>query len=88
MSEGTPVTPPFATREELIDHLVEGGDDWDRKRGRPGYSRESATAFVNAGWAPSFVVTVSDRMVRGVRGVEAAEALFTKPLAAEPRSKQ
>lgn len=56
VSEGTPVTPPFATREELIDYLVAGGDDWDRKRGRGGYSREQATAFVSAGWAPSFVV--------------------------------
>jgi len=31
VSEGTPVTPPFATREELAAHLAEYGDDWDRR---------------------------------------------------------
>lgn len=55
VSEGTPVTPPFATKNELIDYLVAGGDDWDREIRRGGYSREQATAFVNAGWAPSMV---------------------------------
>lgn len=32
VSEGTPVTPPFATKEELIDYLVANGDFWDQKR--------------------------------------------------------
>lgn len=57
VSEGTPVTPPFATKAELVDYLVAGGDDWDRKRGRGGYSREQAVAFVESGWVPSMVVT-------------------------------
>lgn len=26
VSEGTPVTPPFATRQELVDYLVQHGD--------------------------------------------------------------
>lgn len=47
VSEGTPVTPPFATREELVDYLVSAG----------GHSREAATALVSEGWAPSMVIT-------------------------------
>lgn len=57
VTEGTPVSPPFATREEVVEYLVAGGDDWDRRRGRGGYTRSQAEAFVNAGWAPSFVVS-------------------------------
>ena len=66
VSEGTPVSPPFATREELIDYLVANGDFWDQSRRASGrqmygmscdpWSREQAEAFVNGpGWAPSFV---------------------------------
>ena len=69
VTEGTPISPAFATREELIEYLVEGGDDWDRARGRRGYPREAATAFVNAGWAPSFVVTAAAVLC----GIEAAK---------------
>ena len=32
VSEGTPVTPPFATREELVEYLVEYGDFWHQMR--------------------------------------------------------
>lgn len=56
VSERTPVSPPFATREELIDYLVINGDFWDQKRGDGGYSRAQAEAFVNAGWAPSMAI--------------------------------
>lgn len=57
VSEGTPVTPPFATRAELVDYLVANGDFWDQKRGDGGWSRENAEAFVSEGYAPSLVVT-------------------------------
>lgn len=70
VSEGTPVTPPFATREELVDYLVANGDFWDHSRrkqkaaGRPmemdcdPWKREHATKFVfGIGWAPSAIVT-------------------------------
>lgn len=56
VSEGTPVTPPFATEEELIEYLVAHGDFWDEKRGNGGRSREAATAFVKNGLAPSMIV--------------------------------
>jgi hypothetical protein len=65
VSEGTPVTPPFATKQELIDYLVANGDFWDQKRRAEGgtimrctpWPREEAEAFVNGpGWAPSMVI--------------------------------
>jgi hypothetical protein len=36
VSEGTPVSPPFATKEELVEYLVANGDYWDQKRGHGG----------------------------------------------------
>ena len=65
VSEGTPVTPAFATREELVEYLVANGDFWDQSRRREGRSlipcgpwdRDQATKFVfGSGWAPSLVV--------------------------------
>src|SRR5574343_1104935 len=56
VSEGTPVTPPFATKEELINYLVEHGDFWDQHRGQGGWSRENAEHFVKNEWAPSMLL--------------------------------
>lgn len=56
VTEGTPVTPPFPTREQLVDHLVMNGDDWDQKRGARGWDRKQAEAFVAEGWAPSMMI--------------------------------
>jgi hypothetical protein len=55
VTEGSPVTPAFATREELIDHLVARGDAWDRKGGDGGWSRDSAESFVTAEWSPTLI---------------------------------
>lgn len=57
VSEGTPVSPPFATKEELAAYLAANGDFWDQKRGHGGWGKERADAFVADGWAPSMVVT-------------------------------
>ena len=56
VSEGTPVSPPFATKEELIEYLVEYGDFWCQQRRENPPSREAATAFVESEWAPSMMV--------------------------------
>jgi hypothetical protein len=45
VSEGTPVTPVFATAAELVDHLCTVGQDWDQEPMR----RASAEAIVNQG---------------------------------------
>lgn len=64
VSEGYPVTPPFATQEELINYLVEKGDFWMQKEfdlgeiNKRGYDRKAAEQFVKEdGYAPSFVVS-------------------------------
>ena len=49
VSEGTPVTPPFATKEELVDYLVTSGTFWDER----GWEKENAKKFVNSGCAPT-----------------------------------
>lgn len=48
VSEGSPITPVFASAEELINHLVNVGA-WDKK-----WNRASAEEFVKgSGWAPT-----------------------------------
>lgn len=68
VSEGTPVSPPFATKEELVDYLVANGDFWDQSRRAEGrttmkcdpWSRADAARFVHgSGWMPSMTVTTS-----------------------------
>lgn len=59
VSEGTPVTPHFATKEELVNHLVVHGDAWDQTRGDGGWSRVNAEQFVEDAWAPSGILIVS-----------------------------
>lgn len=64
VSEGTPVTPPFPSAEELARYLSENGDFWyqrdieengaSRYRSKPDY--EAALRFVTSGWAPSLIV--------------------------------
>jgi hypothetical protein len=62
VSEGSPVTPPFATKEDLIEYLVKYGDEWDQSRtaeGRQasaGWPRHAAEQFVKQEYAPSMVV--------------------------------
>lgn len=54
VSEGTPVSPPFATKEELIEFLVTVGPYTDVP-----WSRMAAEQFVNElGWSPSLSVIV------------------------------
>lgn len=61
VSEGTPVTPPFETQQELIEYLVIHGDFYQQKcqnETKPGYSREVAEQFVlKSGWCPSIVIS-------------------------------
>jgi hypothetical protein len=79
VSEGTPVTPAFATREELVEYLVANGDYWDQKRRAEGCSimrctpwpRAEAESFVfGAGWAPSMIVS-DGRVMTGTEGMAA-----------------
>jgi hypothetical protein len=68
VSEGTPVTPTFATKEELIDHLVKHGDAWDERRGSGGWKRENAESFVERGSAVSLIVETSPEGRVSIKG--------------------
>lgn len=57
VSEGTPVTPAFATPEELVEYLATKGTFWDSGKG---WNRTSAERFVAAGWAPSGIAVVGE----------------------------
>lgn len=72
VSEGTPVTPVFATAEELIDHLATVGQDWDQVPLR----REAAEALVSAGWMPSMIVS-GGRLLRGAEDADVIAAEVT-----------
>ena len=67
VSEGTPITPPFSSEEELMNHLVAVGDEWSLKRALdpslfglyprdPRWSRKAAEAMISSESAPSMVV--------------------------------
>lgn len=48
VTEGTPISPIFSTKEEILEYLLTVGNDWDDP-----YVREYAEEFVERGWAPS-----------------------------------
>lgn len=60
VTEGTPVTPHFATPGERVDYLVKSGTFWDPV----GWDRSIAERFVKAGYAPSMVMTVDSSGVK------------------------
>ena len=64
VSEGTPVSPAFATLQELEDWLVEEGTD-----------RANAKAFCKHGWAPSFVMSPQ---IGFKSGLDAAGDIYRK----------
>lgn len=66
VSEGTPVSPPFATLEDLAQYLATNGDDWDQRRGHSGWGIHRARAFCADGWAPSFAV-INGKMYDGTQ---------------------
>lgn len=55
VSEGSPISPVFATADELIEWMANNG-----------YSREGARRFVEAGYAPSLVMTSEHGVESGV----------------------
>lgn len=67
VSEGTPVTPAFATQEELADYLVANGDFWDQRRGDGGWNRENAMEFVRQGFAFSLSVNTVTGEIKAPR---------------------
>jgi hypothetical protein len=78
VSEGSPVSPAFATGEELVEYLVEGGDAWTRSRQAKNEatwdkppSREAAMRFVfGAGWTPTMMSNGKGELKHGVHTCE------------------
>jgi len=75
VTEGTPVSPPFATAQELIEYLIVNGDYWDQMRRRRGdsipcdpWSREQAEAIVLGHQSAQTLITGPDGVVE--RGVD------------------
>ena len=57
VSEGTPVTPAFATAEELIEHLSTIGETHEGRPGDGPWPRDRAEKFVKSErWFPSLVI--------------------------------
>ena len=56
VSEGTPVSPAFATKQELVDYLIENGDFWGQSRGDGGWKRAAAESFVEREFAMTAIV--------------------------------
>lgn len=63
VSEGSPVTPVFATRQELVDHLCTPGQRVTLREGP--MARDEAERFVTAEWVPSFMGNPATGMVEG-----------------------
>jgi hypothetical protein len=61
VSEGTPISPAFATPQELADWLVE----------HEGMSPEGAARFVEMGWAPSMMATATTGLITGMQAHDA-----------------
>lgn len=76
VSEGSPITPVFATKEGLVEHLCSttgyAATDWGRGKT---YQRKDAEAFVNSGWAPTALMA-NGKMYDAVEsaGLHAKEA--------------
>lgn len=69
VSEGSPITPVFATADALIDHLATVGYSGDWGRDGP-LRREAAAALVGAGWTPSGVFTSATGYLQGDRDAD------------------
>ncbi len=52
VSEGTPLTPPFETKEQLLNHLITIGTDYEEP-----WSRKAAESFIKHEWAPSMIIS-------------------------------
>lgn len=71
-SNGTPVTPPFASKEELIEHLM----DYGMKHYKTQMSKEAAEKFIEMEWLPTGMILDGTMY----NSQEAAQALSDKKL--------
>lgn len=67
VSEGSPISPVFATPEELAHFMV--SHSWGSQTNRMASSFDVAMGFIDAGWAPSAVATAEHGVESGVEAV-------------------
>ena len=65
-TEGTPVSPVFATEEDLVRFLVDEGEWFSDRR----YEDDSARLLVSSRWAPTMAGTIEDGQYQDLRGPE------------------
>jgi len=71
VSEGTPVTPVFATAEELVEHLSTVGQDWKQVPMR----REAAEALVRSGSSMGSMVRIGGELYKSDEDADKIAAL-------------
>lgn len=60
VTEGSPISPVFASEEEFVEYLML----------HENCTKEAAQAFIKSGWAPSFVMFDNRGMISGVQAAE------------------
>lgn len=72
VTEGTPVSPVFETREALIEWLV-----------GQGYSERAATVFASDGWAPSLLIVPGRGVLCDIHALDVKLGALERELIAE-----
>lgn len=73
VSEGTPVTPVLETADELIEYLIQAGEDWSQKP----YRREAAERLVRSGSSFGSFVSLGDgQVLDGARDADRIEEVL------------
>lgn len=67
VSEGSPITPVFATPEELAHWMTE--HSWGSQKDKMASSFDVAMRFIEAGWAPSGIASAEHGVETGVEAV-------------------
>jgi hypothetical protein len=65
VTEGSPISPVFATPDELAEWMASPAYTWHGS----GLSKETYLNFINEGYAPSFMATPETGLISGVEWV-------------------
>jgi hypothetical protein len=89
VTEGTPVSPPFETLEELTSYLAEHGDYWDQKRAAegkmieaPGWGIDNARKFIEHSGQCCSMQVINRKVFSGTRDAVKLDAMASalKPI--------
>jgi hypothetical protein len=77
VSEGSPITPVFATAEELARWMTT--HSWGSQTEKMASSYEVAMKFIDAGWAPTLIGVPGTGVVSGVEWIGSTAADWDQP---------